>query len=50
MVACRNLTDHRSAKTLEKFELAPGLIGNLMTGADGRQDSVKASRGTSVAD
>jgi len=26
------LTDHSSAETLEKFELAPGLIGNLMTG------------------
>ncbi|MCP4010371.1 MAG: penicillin-binding protein 1B [Proteobacteria bacterium] len=26
------LTDHRSAKSLEQFELAPGLIGNLMTG------------------
>ncbi len=26
------LTDHRSAQSLERFELAPTLIGNLMTG------------------
>jgi len=26
------LTDHRSAQNMDKFELAPALIGNLMTG------------------
>jgi penicillin-binding protein 1B len=28
----RQLTDHRSARSFEQFELASGLIGNLMTG------------------